>query len=133
MRLVCVFLQSLIRNKIINGAIAGGAGGRARPPASVARQGSRPGSRGAPCSAVQDLFVEVQTFCIEFSRCALDALACRGTTLGIVPSAVSVRPDRGAAAHRRNPRTREAAALFRLIKSLENGASGGASGSGGGP
>jgi len=50
-RLVCVFLQSLIRHDIVKGETA------------------RPSVRwGLTCSSVQDLFIEVQSFCIEFSR-----------------------------------------------------------------
>ena len=65
-RLVCVFLQSLIRNKIINGALVRGR--------DAARDLGVTRSRHA--RAVQDLFIEVQAFCIEFSRCARQRAAC---------------------------------------------------------
>jgi hypothetical protein len=56
-RLVCVFLQSLIRNKILTGGLL-----FFRVAVNIAFANSL-------SSAVQDLFVEVQAFCIEFSRC----------------------------------------------------------------
>ena len=69
-RLVCVFLQSLIRNKIINGA-------RVRD--WTRARGACAESVGVcfgALLAVQDLFIEVQAFCIEFSRCARQRAAC---------------------------------------------------------
>ncbi len=67
-RLVCVFLQSLIRNKIINGARQ-----CCRLRAAVAYL-TRQRCVSAP--AVQDLFIEVQAFCIEFSRSGAVRPAC---------------------------------------------------------
>lgn len=75
--------------------------------------------------------MEVQTFCIEFSRCALQApLACKFPYL----PCSSFLHWSYAGPSRPRRRTREAAALFRLIKTLEAGGAGGAAGSGaGGP
>ena len=60
-RLVCVFLQSLIRNKIINVQV---------PPPPHTGNPTPPSHLDAHswCPCPQDLFIEVQAFCIEFSH-----------------------------------------------------------------
>ncbi|KAA8531276.1 hypothetical protein F0562_005985 [Nyssa sinensis] len=78
-RLVCVFLQSLIRNKIINGNKVG----RRQKTDKIHLKGFEPQSNVRVQTHIHDLFIEVQAFCIEFSR------------------------------------IREAAGLFRLLKTLE--------------
>ena len=89
---MCVFLQNLIRNKIINGACPSRSmlfGARTLhlplqpPPPPSPLSPTLPSFAWAP---VADLFIEVQAFCIEFSR------------------------------------IREASALFRLLKTLDSGA-----------
>ena len=95
-RLVCVFLQSLIRNKIIN--------------VQVKSMSSYSASCNVPQSAdigicktnFQELFIEVQAFCIEFSRWSTVHLI----TLKCIDFFYRIR---------------EAAALFRLLKQLDSG------------
>ena len=63
-RLVCVFLQSLIRNKIINVQVLAEAS-LFRPPLHPLLHLTSPPVLASP---LQDLFIEVQAFCIEFSH-----------------------------------------------------------------
>lgn len=76
-RLVCVFLQSLIRNKIINVQVcccvgAPSCGHRCGRACALhaASTPARPDRRHLVTLPLlyQDLFIEVQAFCIEFSR-----------------------------------------------------------------
>ena len=93
-RLVCVFLQSLIRNGLINLQVSAlshlSSSAKGIQGVLVASSCSYPPERESLntkrfCSVTQELFLELQAFCISFSR------------------------------------VREAAGLFRLLKTIEAG------------
>ena len=96
-RLVCVFLQSLIRNKIINVQV------KTYEFLLGLLQCVTVSCHGISKTNFQELFIEVQAFCIEFSRWSTVHLI----TLKCI--------------YRLLDRIREAAALFRLLKQLDSG------------